>query len=123
MCITFSRLRRKNGRPRFCVFGKNLVTTTVGKIFEFASRLLLLFQMMLMGLIIAFTPDFLDLSSRAACERTQLKYVNLLYKYLTMRYGKNEAVVRMGNGMQARNWISIMLSKLWQLFLSNTNIT
>ncbi len=55
---------------------------------------------MLMGLILAFSADFLDLDRRDVVERHQSKFVNMLYQYLVFKFGREEAVVRMGNGMQ-----------------------
>jgi len=57
-------------------------------------------QMHLMGLIIVFSTDFLHLHDRAAVERMQERYIDLLFRYLKAKYGREEAVKKMGHGME-----------------------
>jgi len=57
-------------------------------------------QMHLMGLIMVFSTDFLNLHDRAAVERMQEKYIDMLFRYLKAKYGREEAVKKMGHGME-----------------------
>jgi len=57
-------------------------------------------QMHLMGLIMVFSTDFLHLHDKAAVERMQEKYIDLLFRYLKAKYGREEAVKKMGHGME-----------------------
>lgn len=56
-------------------------------------------QMTLAKMIIAFSPDFLNLEQRSVVEAIQMKYVSMLHRYLVFRYGAKEATKRLAAGL------------------------
>lgn len=60
----------------------------------------------LMKLIIAFCPDFIQLERRDLVERMQLKYVGFLQKYLSRKYKDRpaEAARRLARSLMVTSW-------------------
>ena len=62
------------------------------------------FQSLLLMLVIAFTPDFLDLENRADCEKAQMRHVQLLHRYLRGKLGRDRARQKLAQGLMVTSY-------------------